>query len=273
MSGMHRGEQTGCEAASYRRDRKSRLPSLVRALASAWQEIASRHPDLPPVLMGISPSSRATAKRRCHAHFAPAAWSPVAPNTSAALTASSRALEEAIARRDLDALSDLLRTSAGLLTGEALQLSYDAHRIRAEVLVTADGLAGPPLDVLGLLLHEAGHALAGERGVKDASRQGRYHNRQFKAIAEELGLDVAQDRPFGWTTTTVPAATAARYTDALAILGHELRSARGEFALSRRPRMVRSQTCRCGEHVRSGRARVAPLAVLCTACGQSAWAA
>ena len=147
---------------------------------------------------------------------------PVGPNASAALTASSRALEQAIARRDLDALSDLLATSAGLLIGEALQLSYDAHRIRAEVLVTADGLAGSAVDVLGLLLHEAGHALASERGVKDASRQGRYHNRDFKTIAEELGLDVGQDPPFGWTATTLPAATAARYTDALAILGQEL---------------------------------------------------
>ena len=111
-----------------------------------------------------------------------------------------------------------------------------------------------------------------------AWRQGRQppgplHNRHFKTIAEELGLDVGQDPPFGWTATTVPAATAARYTDALAILGHELSSARGEFALSRRPRMVRSQTCRCGEHVLSARARVGPLAVLCTACGQSAWTA
>jgi hypothetical protein len=152
-----------------------------------------------------------------------------------------------------------LATSARLLIGEALQLSYDAHRIRAEVLVTADGLAGSAVDVLGLLLHEAGHALASERGVKDASRQGRYHNCHFKTIAEELGLDVAQDPPFGLTATALPAATAARYTDALAILGHELSSARGEFALSRRPRMVRSQTCRCGEHVRSGpRPRGAP---------------
>jgi hypothetical protein len=207
------------------------------ALASAWQEIALRHPELPPVLMGIGPSSRAMAKRRCHAHFAPAAWSPVGPNASAALKASSRALEEAMARRDLDALSDLLATSAGLLIGEALQLSYDAHRIRAEVLLIADGLAGSAVDVLGLLLHEAGHALASERGVKDASRQGRYHNRRFKTIAEELGLDVAQDPPFGWTATTKPAATAARDTDALVILGHELSSLRGEFEHSRRPRL------------------------------------
>ena len=241
--------------------------SLVLALASVWRQISLWHPELPPVLIGIGRSSRATAKRRCHAHFAPAAWSPHGSGSSTALEASSRALEDAIARGDLDALGDLLANSAALLIREALQLSHDAHEIRAEVLVTADGLAGSAVDVLGLLLHEGAHGVAAERGVKDASRQGRYHNRQFKAIAQEFGLDVAQDPPFGWTATTVPAATAARYTDALAALDHELASTRGSIVLRPRPRIVRSHTCRCGEHVRSGRARVGPVAVLCTACG------
>lgn len=122
-------------------------------------------------------------------------------------------------------------------------------------------------------VHEAAHGVAAERGVKDASRQGRYHNRQFKAIAEELGLDVAQDPPFGWTATTVPAATATRYSDALAALDRELACTRRVIDPRRRPRIVRSHTCRCGERVRSGRVRVAPVAVLCTACGQPAWSA
>jgi hypothetical protein len=240
---------------------------LVRALASAWHEIALRHPELPPVLIGIGSSSRDTAVRRCHAHFAPAAWSPLGPDASAALGASSRALEQAIARGDLDALGDLLAHSAGLIIREALQLSHDAHEIRAEVLVTGDGLAGSAVNVLELLLHEAAHAVAARRAVKDSSRQGRYHNRQFKAIAEELGLDVAQDPPFGWAATTVPAATAVRYTDALAALRHELASTPDDVEVLRRPRMLRSHTCRCGERIRSGRPRVAPVAVLCTACG------
>jgi len=39
------------------------------------------------------------------------------------------------------------------------------------------------------LLHEAVHGIAAARGVRDTSRAGRYHNRRFLAIAEELGLD------------------------------------------------------------------------------------
>jgi hypothetical protein len=193
----------------------------------------------------------------------------VGPDGSAALKASSRALEEAITGGHLDALADLLAESARLLIREAVQLSHDAREIRAEVLVTADGLAGSPLDVLGLLLHEGAHAVARERGVKDVSRQGRYHNRQFKAIAEELGLDVAQDPPFGWTSTTVPATTAARYTGTLETVRRALSSVRGDLLLSGWHRRVRTQRCGCGERVRGGRARVAPVAVLCTICGQS----
>ena len=35
-----------------------------------------------------------------------------------------------------------------------------------------------PADVLDTLLHEAAHALAAARGIKDTSRQGRYHNKK-----------------------------------------------------------------------------------------------
>jgi len=46
---------------------------------------------------------------------------------------------------------------------------------RHEVLVGGEGLQRGPVDVLATLLHEAAHGLARARGVKDTSRQGRYH--------------------------------------------------------------------------------------------------
>ena len=33
--------------------------------------------------------------------------------------------------------------------------------------------------VIGIVLHEAAHGVASTRGIKDTSRQGRYHNRRF----------------------------------------------------------------------------------------------
>jgi hypothetical protein len=45
---------------------------------------------------------------------------------------------------------------------------------------------------LATLLHEAAHGLAHVRKIPDTSRQGRYHNRRYQVLAEELGLDVAE---------------------------------------------------------------------------------
>ena len=77
----------------------------------------------------------------------------------------------------------------------------------AEVFVGGEGLALGAVDVLGTLLHEATHALAHVRGVQDTSRQGRYHNRRFRDLAEEIGLDVREVPVIGWSDTHVPEAT------------------------------------------------------------------
>src|SRR5690348_11098347 len=74
----------------------------------------------------------------------------------------------------------------------------------AEVMISGEGLRRTPNEVLGTLLHEAAHALAHERGIKDTSRQGRYHNKHFKNCAERLGLAVEHDQANGWSATTCP---------------------------------------------------------------------
>lgn len=58
----------------------------------------------------------------------------------------------------------------------------------AEVWITGELLAGGGQGVLQTLLHEAAHALAGARKLKDTSNKNRYHNKVFVKIAEELGL-------------------------------------------------------------------------------------
>ena len=71
----------------------------------------------------------------------------------------------------------------------------------AEVMISGEGLRRTPDEVLGTLLHEAAHALAHARGIKDTSRQGRYHNKHFKTLAEQLGLAVEHDQQNGWSAT------------------------------------------------------------------------
>ena len=65
---------------------------------------------------------------------------------------------------------------------------------RPEIMISGEGLHRDAASVLGTLLHEAAHALAAARGIKDTSRQGRYHNKHYKALAEELGITVEFDK-------------------------------------------------------------------------------
>ncbi len=80
-----------------------------------------------------------------------------------------------------------------------------------EVFISGEGLRRDATAVLGTLLHEATHGLASVRGVKDTSRQGRYHNTRFKTLGEELGLTVSEVPVIGWSQTKPTEPTLARY--------------------------------------------------------------
>ncbi|MER6816458.1 hypothetical protein ABT299_44955 [Spirillospora sp. NPDC000708] len=96
----------------------------------------------------------------------------------------------------------------------------------AELFVAGEGLARGARDVLGTLLHEAAHGVGWTRGIRNTSRQGRYHNTEYKKLAMELGLTVARVDPIGWSGTDVPDTTADEYADELAKLGAVIRAHR-----------------------------------------------
>jgi hypothetical protein len=142
---------------------------------------------------------------------------------------------------------------------------------RAEVLVGAEGLARPPVEVLGTLLHEAAHGLAHTRGIADTSRQGRYHNRRYRALALELGLDVADRPPLGWTATAVPAPTADHYQPTVAELTEALvmwRHAERAAATGGRSSNLLACACACGRRIRVARTTLADAPILCGTCRQ-----
>lgn len=91
-----------------------------------------------------------------------------------------------------------------------------------KLFIGGEGLARGPVN----LLHEAAHALAHARGIQDTSRQGRYHNTRYKAVAEELGITVAQVGAIGWSDTTVPTTTSESYAAEVADLGQAIRAYR-----------------------------------------------
>ena len=137
------------------------------------------------------------------------------------------------------------------------------------MLVSGEGLQRGPVDVLGTLLHEAAHGLAHARGLRDTSRQGRYHNKRYAQLAVELGLDVAVQQPIGWSHTTIPEPTAGRYAAELEELAAalvlwrrlELRAATGGTA-----RNLLACTCGCGRRIRVAKATLAAAPILCARC-------
>jgi hypothetical protein len=140
----------------------------------------------------------------------------------------------------------------------------------AEVMISGEGLARTPRDVLATLLHEAAHALADVRGITDTSRQGRYHNRKFALLATELGLDVTENDQFGWSATAVTDTTARRYADGLALLTAAMTIWRNNEhtapAATKRNTNLIPATCPCGRRIRVAASTLDEAPITCQAC-------
>jgi hypothetical protein len=207
---------------------------LVAALETAWSAIRGRHPQVPDVVLIVAAGSDPRSRGLTLGHFAAARWE----------------------LRDQDTTSTASGTSS-----------------RAEVLVGGEGLRRGAVDVLGTLLHEAVHGLAHARGVQDTSRQGRFHNRRYAALARELGLDVVQVEGIGWSGTSVPPATADAYDQALDVLGAALtlwrRAELARPAGPERPRSSVACVCACERRIRVSRSTLEAAPILCGACGQA----
>jgi hypothetical protein len=140
-----------------------------------------------------------------------------------------------------------------------------------ELFVGGEGLARGAHDVLGTLLHEAAHGAAATRGIQDTSRQGRFHNARYKALAMELGLDVAKTGTIGWSATTVPASTAALYhaelrhlEGALVAYRHpEAGNGRGDRASSNNGLAAR---CACNRLIRASETVLTAGPITCGLC-------
>jgi hypothetical protein len=165
------------------------------------------------------------------------------------------------------------RLNLGHFAASRWQLtSPDAPTDRAEVLVSGERLQRGPVDVLGTLLHEAAHGLAYDCKISDTSRQGRYHNRRYASLAQELGLEVAHLHPIGWSATRVPEPTATRHADVLAELAEALvlwrRPEQASPAGSGRSRNALACSCACGRRIRVARSVLELAPILCGACAQ-----
>lgn len=97
---------------------------------------------------------------------------------------------------------------------------------RHELFLAGEALAKGARQVLQTMLHEGAHTLARVRDLKDTSRQGRWHNKTFRRLSEEMGLEhraSKADTVHGYSFVTLAPGTEERYADLLADLDEGIR--------------------------------------------------
>lgn len=72
-----------------------------------------------------------------------------------------------------------------------------------EINMSAQYLNRPVYDTADTLIHEMCHQWAKENNMQDCSRSSTYHNKLFKKIAEEHGLNVVKEEKIGWGRTSL----------------------------------------------------------------------
>ena len=71
-----------------------------------------------------------------------------------------------------------------------------------ELNVAAEVLSYPIEETIDTIIHEAVHIYCREHGIAETSRNGSYHNKRFKEVAEAHGLTcIYTGSKYGWNTT------------------------------------------------------------------------
>lgn len=199
--------------------------------------------------------------------------------TSAGLVAALESAWSAIRDQHPEVPSAVLVLGSGSSSkpGDGLKLGHFAslrwqqgeQRV-AEVLVSGEGLARPAAEVFTTLLHEAAHGLADSRGVKDTSRQGRWHNQRFAQLADELGLNPSKDDKLGWSLCTLRPSTRDTYRSALNAIDAAMGAYRHPDELAQKTRTNnnngQSLTCACPRRIRVATTTLEEGPILCGLC-------
>lgn len=130
-----------------------------------------------------------------------------------------------------------------------------------EITITSDYLDRDPIDIAGTLLHEMVHLYNSMHNVKNCSRGGSYHNKNFKIAAEKHGLIVEKTKSYGFSSTT-PTPETAEYLDSLN-LKFDLYRPTPQKEQTIKKSSTRKYVCPvCGAIIRSTK----PVRVICADC-------
>ena len=139
-----------------------------------------------------------------------------------------------------------------------------------EVGLVAEHLRREAVEVFGTIVHEAAHALAFARDIKDTDKSGKRHNRKFKAIAEELGLTVnaEPDKQRGYAYTAVSDELAAAHAGTIKALADALTLYRNAVGagISKPSRNLAAAACECGRKIRVAESTLEEADIMCSVC-------
>lgn len=92
--------------------------------------------------------------------------------------------------------------------------AWEADNIkRYEINIVPEHLNRQPQETIGTLLHEMVHLDNIQKGIKDCSRSGTYHNKKFKNTAEAHGLIVEPSQKYGYAHTKLTPETIKELQD------------------------------------------------------------
>lgn len=75
------------------------------------------------------------------------------------------------------------------------------NEMRHEINISCDYLERPVKSIVATLLHEMVHLYCMEKGIKDTSRKGYYHNERFRDAAAEHHLITEHSDKVGWNSS------------------------------------------------------------------------
>lgn len=91
----------------------------------------------------------------------------------------------------------------GYCTVDKVWLDTINSKDKYEIAIIGEYLNRGMNQVLSTLLHEMVHLYNLVNDIKDTSRNGTYHNKKFKDVAEDHGLFIDKDNRIGWSHSTL----------------------------------------------------------------------
>lgn len=113
-----------------------------------------------------------------------------------------------------------------------------------EINICAEHLNRSFKEVCATLLHEMVHFWNLQNDVQDTSRNGSYHNKKFKEVAEQHGLIIEKDEKYGWTRTSLNKET-DQYIESLNDKGFKIYRKKMVSACSTSKQSTRKYVCPC----------------------------